>query len=196
MNPWFQPLHCMLCLQCCKMCISSKETEKTLLSQRSLSLSIIQSRQNREAWRAQQHHSGLEILHFVLFLKTKSTRKVEISEANMFPTTSPVKDKNTVDVMSLGLAWILKGVITQGSMDSFMAPRHNFFQTPSKVFQPSLFLTWKGQQTQRRQTEAGLARCCVWHLFRHSRNTSESERSSASEKSTLDVRCFLWTDQW
>lgn len=89
------------------MCVGSMETEKTVLSQRSLSLSIIQSQQNRDAWRAQQHRSELEILHFVcffcLFFQNKSKENEEISNIHKFPALSPHKDKNTVDVMSLGL---------------------------------------------------------------------------------------------
>lgn len=60
-------------------CVSSMETEKTMLSQRSLSLSIIQSRQNREACRAPQHRSQLG--HFAFFLshfyKRKANGKVK-----------------------------------------------------------------------------------------------------------------------
>lgn len=59
------------------MCVSSMETEKTLLSQRSLSPSIIQSQQNREAWRAQRHHSELEFLHFVPFPKKKAWKSAQ-----------------------------------------------------------------------------------------------------------------------
>lgn len=59
-------------------CVSSMETGKTMLSQRSLSLSIIQSRQNREACRAPQYRSQLG--HFVFlshFYKKKVNGKVK-----------------------------------------------------------------------------------------------------------------------
>lgn len=99
------------------------ETEKTALSLRSLSLSIIQSQQNREACRAQQHHSELEILHFALFSRGKTKQKWKRGE-NMFLTMSPDKDENTVDVMSLRLLQSLKGAIRLARMDSFVASSH------------------------------------------------------------------------
>lgn len=90
----------------------------------------------------------------------------------------------------------LKRVFTQGSMDSFMVSRHSSASLKSKHFFPPAFfvLTWKGEQTQRRQTVVEVERCTVWHIFRHSRSIFWAEKFS-SKKDALDVSAFLWTDQ-
>lgn len=174
-------------------------TEKSLFSQRSLSLSIIQSQQNREAWRAQQHHSELEILYFVLFLK--SQERAKISDTNkMFPAMSPVKDINILlqcplsyhkvsKMLSHRAIWTASWLLD--IVQLFFKLSASFF-----FFLVIFVLTWKGQQTQRRQTAAGLERS-VWHLFFffwHSRKTSESERSSAikEECTWCELLCVKW----
>lgn len=54
---------------------------------------------------------------------------MEIRLANIFPATSPVRDKNIVDVMSLGLPQSLRGVITPGTWTVLWASRrYSFFQ--------------------------------------------------------------------
>lgn len=63
------------------------ETEKNMLSQRSLGSDIIQSWQSRGV--PGEHHSELEGVYFLLFLQSKR----EVRETNVFPAMSPHKDR-------------------------------------------------------------------------------------------------------
>ena len=66
------------------MCVSSEETEKARLSQRSLSLNIIQSQQNMKPWRAEQHYSDLVTYFCILFeFYNNSKGKVDVREGNV-----------------------------------------------------------------------------------------------------------------
>lgn len=63
------------------------ETEKNMLSQRSLGSNIVQSWQSRGM--PGEHHSELEGFYFLLFLQSKR----EARETNVFPAMSPHKDR-------------------------------------------------------------------------------------------------------
>lgn len=144
------------------------ESEKNMLSQRSLGSDIIQSWQSRGV--PGEHHSELEGVYFLLFLQSKR----EVRETNVFPAMSPHKDRK--------YCWCNVPEVTiksprsfhLGSMNSFMTSPHfktSFPSNPSLVFLSAfIVLTWKSQQTQRRQSSR-LGRCCGWHTFIHSRFT-------------------------